>query len=199
MKKQDRQGARTPADLERKYRFGKNMGGAKKAAAEATRAAEIAVAAAGKSIGREEYDQIVAMLNKATAMITRLVVQSGGFTLDADGNMAARSIKLGGKDLETRLAAIEAKLDIEGGGTDEDVEYEDTADGGTKAVGDEWEFIYKDYANDIRILTISEHLEQYTNAEGSIYLRAVQPGDASCIVYNGFAGVNVLHTFTITE
>lgn len=198
MNKQDRQGARTPADLERKYRFGKNMGAAQKAASDATRAAERAVAAAGKSVGREEYDQIVAMLNKATAMLTRLVVNSGGFTLDAAGNMSARSIKLGGKDLETRLAAIEAALEIEGGGgTDEDVEYEDTADHGTKVVGDEWEFIYKDYTNDIRILTISEHLEQFTDAEGSIYLRAVLPGNASLIVYNGY--VNVLHTYTITE
>jgi hypothetical protein len=199
MNKQGRQGARTPADLERKYRFGKNMGEAKKAASDASRAADRAVAAASKSVGREEYDQIVAMLNKATAMLTRLVVDSGGFTLDAAGNMSARSIKLGGKDLETRLAAIEAALEIEGGGTDEDVEYEDTADGGTKVVGDEWEFIYKDYANDIRILTISEHLEQFTDAEGSIYLRAVLPGNASCIVHNGFSGMNVLHTFTITE
>lgn len=198
MNKQDRQGARTPADLERKYRFGKNMGEAKKAASDASRAAERAVSAAGKSVGREEYDQIVAMLNKATAMLTRLVVDSGGFSLDAAGNMSARSIKLGGKDLETRLAAIEAALEIEGGGgTDEDVEYEDTADHGTKVVGDEWEFIYKDYTNDIRILTISEHLEQFTDAEGSIYLRAVLPGNASLIVYNGY--VNVLHTYTITE
>lgn len=191
MNKQDRQGVRTPADLERKYRFGKNMGDAKKAAYDATRAAERAVAAAGQSIGREEYDQIVAMLNRATTMITRLVVQSGGFSLDEDGNMAARSIALGGKDLAARLAVIEAKLGIEGG------EYDDTVDRGTKVVGDEWEFINAIYKDEVYILSVSEHLEQYTDEEGSVYLRAVKAGNASVVVYNG--GLNVLNTYTITE
>lgn len=70
MNKQDRQGARTPADLERRHKFEKNF---------------------AERVKREENDFVVEMINKATTVLkltlNRLVVDSDNFKLREDGSV----------------------------------------------------------------------------------------------------------------
>lgn len=198
MSKQDRQGVRTPAELERKYRFGKNIGAAKKAAADASRAAERAEAAAGNSLGRDEFNQIVAMLNQASNLITRLVVQSGGLSIDRAGNMVVPSIVLGGKDLESRLAAIEEKLGIDSGGSGGETPGGNIYDGGTYTVGDTWQFISASMTSEMVITDVSEHLESYTDEDGNVRLRALSAGEATVTaLVNGTT--TAIYEYTIVD
>lgn len=204
MRKQDKQGVRTPADLERKYHFGKNMGAAQKAASDATRAAERAVAAAGNALGRDEYDQIVAMLNRAHTMITRLVVQSGDFSLDAQGNMTVKNIIFNGKNLESRIAAIEEMLGISGGdpgGDDPGGTTPPTTteiDEGQVTVGDTWLFMDIEYVDEWSVTSITGGISRSDTDDG-IYLTAVSAGVAYVTAQSSDGKTTVRHKYTVIE
>ena len=77
MSKQDRQGVRTPADLERKYNFGKNFGEvmgyartAENAAARASEAASNAAQATQNLDDKLDQDEILDRLTNDTGVIT---------------------------------------------------------------------------------------------------------------------------------
>ena len=116
MSKQDRQGVRTPADVERKY----NLGGIKNAseyASAAQRAANDAKAAAeaaqknaadvSDKVSKTDDEQIIAMINRATGAVTllgnRLVVDSDNFKLPSEG---AAYFKSETQDLSTSSVEI---------------------------------------------------------------------------------------------
>lgn len=105
MKKQDRQGARTVAELSRRYNvkksFEKAMGvandslatasSAQVTASTANQAAAEAKTGLGEKVGKEENDYVVEMINKATTVLkltlNRLVVESDNFKLLDDGSV----------------------------------------------------------------------------------------------------------------
>lgn len=121
--KQDRQGARTPADLERKYAFEKSfaeiMGVALDAQKHVEESEALVKAELSLKLGRDENDQIVSMLNASANVITikgdRVTISSTHFDLDKDGTIKATAGEIGGcviKDgvLQIKLANIAEKL-----------------------------------------------------------------------------------------
>ena len=112
MSKQDRQGARTVAELDRRYNVKKAMGvatdslatsqQAKSNAEQANAVAKEASKSVGDKIGKNDNSQIVKMLNEALETVilaNRLVVNSENFTLSAEGSVVARDITIqNGKD-----------------------------------------------------------------------------------------------------
>lgn len=102
--KQDRQGARTPADLERKYNFEKNfaeiMGVALDAQKSVEESQEKINAELSLKLGKDDNDQIVSMLNASADTVSlksnRLEIQSDNFTLSADGHITAAAGNIGG-------------------------------------------------------------------------------------------------------
>lgn len=105
MKKQDRQGARTVAELNRRYNvkksFEKAMGvandsiavasSAQATASTANQAASEAQSGLGDKVGRTENDYVVEMINAATTVLkltlNRLIVESDNFKLLEDGSV----------------------------------------------------------------------------------------------------------------
>lgn len=178
MFKQDRQGARTPADVERKFRkLPQSVEAAQKAASAANTSAERASATAeeakknlANAIKRDEYDLIVSMLNQATNIITRLVVQSGGFEVDEQGNLKAQNIQLGEKDLGTWLSEIEGRL-----GGEENIFQ---VNGGTKNIGDKWQIMIASKRYLYTFRSITGGLELSEESDG-IYLTATSAGVAT--------------------
>ena len=105
MSKQDRQGARTVAELDRRYNVKKAMGVANdslKLAGDSQKLAKEANNEVGKKVGKNDTSQIVKMLNEALETVilaNRLVVNSENFTLSAEGSVVARDITIqNGKD-----------------------------------------------------------------------------------------------------
>lgn len=102
--KQDRQGARTPADLERKYNFEKNFAEIMGVALDAQKSVEESQkridAELSLKLGKDDNDQIVSMLNASADTIAlksnRLEIQSDHFTLSKDGVIAAAAGNIGG-------------------------------------------------------------------------------------------------------
>jgi hypothetical protein len=98
MSKQDRQGARTPADLEQKYQFGKTFAEILGVALDAQKSVEeseaLLSAELSLKLGRNEYDEVVSMLNASAHVITltsnRLVIESDKFSLSEDGTVSMR-------------------------------------------------------------------------------------------------------------
>lgn len=102
--KQDRQGARTPADLERKYNFDQSFAEIMGVALDAQKSVEDSQkkidAELSLKLGRDDNDQIVAMLNASANVISiksnRLEIQSDHFTLTKDGYITAAAGNIGG-------------------------------------------------------------------------------------------------------
>lgn len=201
MRKQDKQGVRTPADLERKYHFGKNMGAAQKAASDATRAAERAVAAAGNALGRNEYDQIVAMLNRAHAIITRLVVQSRDFSLDAQGNMAVKKINLNGSDLESRLVAIESKLGGSVAPNPDDDTVDQVIDKGTVVVGQSWNIIgFGEIYDNVTVIGITGGISiSIDDRENGVWLQADSSGEATVTIRESYTNTVQQYVYNVID
>lgn len=115
MSKQDRQGARTPADIERRINVKKVAGAvrsslsaassaqtvassaqnvassAKDAADQASAAANEATASVNNKVDKEDDAQIITMINRSTEIIrlllNRLVIESDNFTLTETGKV----------------------------------------------------------------------------------------------------------------
>lgn len=99
MRKQDRQGARTPAELDRRYNVKQAMqtannalAGASKAeqaAAKASQSSASAISGVNEKVDKKDNAQIIAMINRAQEVISllgnRLVVESSNFTLTETG------------------------------------------------------------------------------------------------------------------
>lgn len=106
MSKQDRQGARTVAELDRRYNVKKAMGVANdslKLAGDSQKLAKEANNEVGKKLGKDDNDQIVEMINKADKILkllaNRLIIESDNFTLSEKGSVVARDITIqNGKD-----------------------------------------------------------------------------------------------------
>ncbi len=118
MSRQDRQAARTPADLERRYNFGRSFAELRNIALDAQThvyTLEETVKKWSQSVGSslegvyaklemkidyDENDQIVSMLNASADVITlnanRLVVNSDNFSLTENGTITAKLGVLGG-------------------------------------------------------------------------------------------------------
>ena len=98
MSKQDRQGARTPADLEQKYQFGKTFAEILGVALDAQKSVEEADAALkaelSLKLGYDENDKVISMINAASDVIrlrsNRLIIESDKFSLDEDGTVSMR-------------------------------------------------------------------------------------------------------------
>jgi hypothetical protein len=96
--RQDRQGARTAADLEQKYNFKKTFAEIMGVALDAQRSVEeekaLTSAELSLKLGRNEYDEIVSMLNASANTINlrsnRLVIESDKFSLSKDGTVSMR-------------------------------------------------------------------------------------------------------------
>lgn len=106
MSKQDRQGARTVAELDRRYNVKKAMGVANDslvASSKAETMAQQASADVGNKLGKNDDAQVITMINRATEIIkllaNRLIIESDNFTLSANGSVVAKDIVLqNGKD-----------------------------------------------------------------------------------------------------
>lgn len=108
MSKQDRQGARTVADLNRRYNVKQAMGAASsslKASEEARNNAQAAAssaaaasAAVADKVDKKDYDTVVEMLNASNAIVKllagRLIIESDNFTLSEKGSVVAKDITL---------------------------------------------------------------------------------------------------------
>lgn len=102
--KQDRQGARTPADLERKYNFEKNfaeiMGVALDAQKSVKESQKKIDAELSLKLGKDDNDQIVSMLNASANTISlksnRLEIESDNFTLSSAGLLTAKNVEIEG-------------------------------------------------------------------------------------------------------
>lgn len=102
--KQDRQGARTPADLERRYNFEKNFAEIMGVALDAQKSVEESQkhidAELSLKLGKDDNDQIVSMVNASADTISlksnRLEIQSDHFTLSKDGVIEAAAGNIGG-------------------------------------------------------------------------------------------------------
>jgi hypothetical protein len=98
MSRQDRQGARTPADLEQKYKFGKSFAEVMGIALDAQKSVEEADAALkaelSLKLGYDENDKVISMINAASDVIclrsNRLIIESDKFSLDEDGTVSMR-------------------------------------------------------------------------------------------------------------
>lgn len=221
MNKQDRHGARTPEDVVRRFKdipqgveaAQKAASNAYRAAEEANKAAENANKAAALAVRRDEFDAVVEMLNQATATITRLVVQSGGFSLDAEGNMIVPRIVLNGFDLDKRLLAIEKKLNESGGTGGDDSGGGDSGgddggddggdeptisyiNGGTKTVGDMWVLISGDYVGTYHITSTTGGLQIVVTSDAE-RLKATAEGEATATVTSTDGKVINVWTFAI--
>lgn len=122
MRKQDKTHVRTPAALERKYRFDKNFAETKQAGAQAQKSADNAQKSADNAqkgadeakkaadaipgelalkLGRDENDQVISMINASANVIklksNRLSVESDNFKLSEDGTLEATNAKIGNK------------------------------------------------------------------------------------------------------
>lgn len=105
MNKQDLQGSRTPADLERKYNWGKSFSEVMGALIDVQRHVEesdaLIEAELSLKIGRDENDQIVSMLNASANIINiksnRLKIDSDYFKLAVDGTITATNANITGK------------------------------------------------------------------------------------------------------
>ena len=108
MSKQDRQGARTVAELDRRYNVREAMGAAssslkaseeaRTAATDASAAASEAKNAVGDKVSKTDYDTVVDMINASNAIVRllagRLVIESDNFTLSKEGSVVAKDITL---------------------------------------------------------------------------------------------------------
>lgn len=139
MSKQDRQGARTVADLNRRYNVKEAMGAAssslkaseeaRNSAASARNSAEAAMNAVGDKVDKKDYDMVVDMLNASNAIVRllagRLVIQSDKFTLSETGSVVAKDITLqNGADTDEYsvkiadgVVKINSPLEIQGEGS----------------------------------------------------------------------------------
>lgn len=136
MKKQDRQGVRTPAALERKYRFNKNFTETKRSASDSQRAAvnaqnsaNEAVKAAEGKVDKKDNAQVVKMINEAVDVLNlranRLSVESTNFKLSADGSLEATNAKIKSKVTDSSVEIGDGKVHIEAPAT-ENVNMDDT-------------------------------------------------------------------------
>ena len=129
--KRDRQGARTVADLNRRYNIREAEGAASsalKASEQAKSNSESAMSAVADKVDKKDYDTVVDMLNASNAIVRllagRLVIQSDNFTLSETGSVVAKDITLqNGKDtddysvkLEDGVVKINSPLEIQGEG-----------------------------------------------------------------------------------
>lgn len=104
MNKQDLQGSRTPADLERKYNWGKSFSEVMGVLIDVQRHVEesdaLIEAELSLKIGRDENDQIVSMLNASANIINiksnRLKIVSDYFKLAVDGTITATNANITG-------------------------------------------------------------------------------------------------------
>lgn len=129
MKKQDRQGVRTPAALERKYRFNKNFTETKRSASDSQRAAvnaqnsaNEAVKAAEGKVDKKDNAQVVKMINEAVDVLNlranRLSVESTNFKLSADGSLEATNAKIKSKVTDSSVEIGDGKVHIEAPATE---------------------------------------------------------------------------------
>ena len=136
MKKQDRQGVRTPAALERKYRFNKNFTETKRSASDSQRAAvnaqnsaNEAVKAAEGKVDKKDNAQVVKMINEAVDVLNlranRLSVESTNFKLSPDGSLEATNAKIKSKVTDSSVEIGDGKVHIEAPAT-EAVNMDDT-------------------------------------------------------------------------
>jgi hypothetical protein len=136
MKKQDRQGVRTPAALERKYKFSKNFTEAKqsasdsqKAAVNAQKSATEAANAAASKVDKKDNAQVVKMINEAVDVLNlranRLSVESTNFKLSPDGTLEATNAKIKSKVTNSSVEIGDGKVHIEAPAT-EAVNMDDT-------------------------------------------------------------------------
>lgn len=95
LSKQDRQGARTPADLERRHAFGRSFAEVAGIATDARTTAENASVATAA--------EVINAINTSAEVITlksnRLIINSDHFTLTAEGDIEAVRGKLGDWDI----------------------------------------------------------------------------------------------------
>ena len=98
LSKQDRQGARTPADLERRHAFGRSFAEVAGIATDARTTAESAKV--------ENADDVVRMINTSAEVIelksNRLIINSDHFTLTAEGDIEAASGKIAEWDISDK-------------------------------------------------------------------------------------------------
>lgn len=108
MSKQDRQGARTVAELDRRYNVREAMGAAdsahkaseeaRTAATDASAAASEAKNAVGGKVSKTDYDTVVDMINASKAIVRllagRLIIESDNFTLSQEGSVTAKDITI---------------------------------------------------------------------------------------------------------
>ena len=142
LKKQDRQGVRTAAELDRRYNVKKVEGVANdslKVASEASATAEESRQAASMAsqgveeakaeaaeakeglngkVGNTEYDTVVDMINKSTAIVkllaNRLVIESKNFSIKENGEVIVKTSKHNGnltKTAELKDGIIELEPD----------------------------------------------------------------------------------------
>lgn len=112
MNRQDRQGVRTPADLERKYNYGRvfeEISGIQLSIEEQN---ALVKAELSLKLGYDDKDKIVSMLNASADIITikgnRLTIESDNFSLDEDGTITATAGVIGGCTIKDGVLQIKA-------------------------------------------------------------------------------------------
>lgn len=113
LKKQDRQGVRTAADLDRRYNIKKVEGvasdslkvaiSANTAAEESKKVASSAQTEVSDKVSKTDNSQVVKMVNEATEKITlknRLILNSDKFGMDEDGSIHASGGDIAGFDFD---------------------------------------------------------------------------------------------------
>ena len=141
LKKQDRQGVRTAADLDRRYNIRKVEGAAnsslksaeaaKTAADEAKTAADEAKGGLSDKVGKKDYDTVVEMINNSTALVkllaNRLVIESDNFSLSENGEVAIKTSKYNGiitKTAELKDGIVHLEPDYKITGEGENITFE---------------------------------------------------------------------------
>ena len=137
--KQDRVKARTVEDLERKHNF-RQMGAnssdslrsateARESATEAKEAANKAEASVANKVGKDEYDEIVKMLNLSTLKVileNRLVVKSDNFSINEEGDVTMKSADTKGYgysvSVDDGILTVDSPSTIQAEGTQQIVE-----------------------------------------------------------------------------
>lgn len=102
--KQDRQQARTPADLERKYAFERSFSEIMGIALDTQRAVEDSKkkidAELSLKLGYDDSNKIIAMINASADTISlksnRLEIESDNFALSSNGHLKARGVEIEG-------------------------------------------------------------------------------------------------------
>jgi hypothetical protein len=128
MRKQDKQGARTVAELNRRYNVKKGVSQAMGAATEAERSAKVASQAASEAqqgltdkVGKKDYDTVVEMLNKSNAIVkllaNRIVIESNNFSITEEGEVTVKTSKYNGiltktAELKDGIIALEPDYTI---------------------------------------------------------------------------------------